>query len=179
MPAHPHFAVREALVSDMPELTRIYNHAIAHTGAVWRDDPATVAEREQWLAAHHASGTPVLVIARGDVVAGYAPYGNFRPFPGYRYTAEHSIYLHPAWQHQGLGGILLDALVDSAREHGIHVLVAVIDSENDASIALHRRRGFEECGSMREVGWKFGQWRDLVFMSRILSAEGPTPAYGS
>lgn len=96
---------------------------------------------------------------------GFASYGDFRPFAGFAATVEHSVYVDPAAQGQGLGRALLAALIDRARAAGLHVMVAGIEAGNTASIALHAKAGFEEAGLLREVGRKFGRWLDLRFMT--------------
>jgi phosphinothricin acetyltransferase len=103
---------------------------------------------------------------------GFASYGDYRPWDGYLHTVEHSIYIHPDAQGRGLGRALLAALIERAEAQGKHVMVAGIEAKNAASIALHRRAGFEEAGQLREVGRKFGRWLDLLFMQKTL----PGPA---
>lgn len=157
--------IREARRADAEAIAEIYNYAIAETIAVWHDDPVDAANRELWISEHQAQGFPVLVAESAGRVVGFAAYGRFRDFHGYRHTVEHSVYVHPAAFHQGIGRHLLVALIHEARERGIHVMVAAIEAGNTASIALHRECGFEDVGTLREVGWKFGAWRDLTFLT--------------
>ena len=114
----------------------------------------------------------MLVAAEGETVLGFATYGDFRPFAGYALTVEHSVYVDPAAQGRGLGGALLRALVNRAREAGLHVMVAGIEASNTASIALHQREGFQNAGVLRQVGRKFGRWLDLLFMQKFLQEAG-------
>mgnify|MGYP004727013515 CR=1 FL=1 len=99
-----------------------------------------------------------------DQVIGYATYGDWRPWDGYRFTVEHSVYVHPDAQGQGVGKHLMQQLITSARKQGKHVMVAGIESGNTGSIILHQKLGFTESGTLREVGTKFGRWLDLTFM---------------
>ena len=98
------------------------------------------------------------------VVLGYASYGPWRDFDGYRHTAEHSVYVRETARGQGIGRNLMEALIAEARSRGIHVLVAGIEAENTASILLHHKMGFLDVGTLHEVGTKFGRWLDLTFM---------------
>jgi L-amino acid N-acyltransferase YncA len=101
-------------------------------------------------------------------VIGFATYGDFRAWPGYAQTVEHSLYVAPEHQRQGTGGLLLEALVARARADRLHVMVAGIAADNAASIALHAMLGFAEVGRMPEIGRKFDRWLDLVLMQLIL-----------
>jgi len=134
------------------------------------------AERLAWMSARRALGYPVLVATAGTAVVGYGTFGDFRAWPGYRYTVEHSVYIHAGHRGRGHGRVLIDELISAAAALGKHVLIAGIDGGNSASIRLHARAGFVEVARMPEVGRKFGRWLDLVFMQRILDAPGaPRP----
>ena len=64
--------------------------------------------------------------------------------------------------------IVNDAIVEEGRARDNHVMIGGVDAANEASLAFHRAAGFEEAGRLREVGWKFGRWLDLVFMHKRL-----------
>lgn len=162
--------VRDAGPADLAGILAIYNHAVVHTTAIWNERVVDLADRERWWRARIEAGMPVLVAedAAGDV-AGYASYGPFRPFEGYRDTVEHSIYVRADLRGNGIGGLLLAQLVERAVAGGLHVMVGGIEAGNAASVALHRRHGFVEAGVLREVGIKFGRRLDLLFMTRALA----------
>jgi L-amino acid N-acyltransferase YncA len=101
-------------------------------------------------------------------IAGYADYSSFRQITGFKHTVEHSVFIDSNFSRQGLGKTLMLKLIDHARQHHIHVMVAAIDHDNKASIVLHEKLGFIQTGYMPQVGQKFGQWRDLVLMQLIL-----------
>ena len=103
----------------------------------------------------------------GRAVA-FASYGDFRAWPGYRYTVEHSVHVAESHRRRGLGRRLVEALVEHAGHAGLHVLVAGVDAGNDASLALHEGLGFERVAHLREVAWKFDRWIDLVLLQRSL-----------
>ena len=103
-----------------------------------------------------------------DRVAGFATFGDFRAWPGYRYTVEHSVHVAEAHRGRGIGTALMRILLERGAACGKHVMVAGIDADNRGSIRMHERLGFVQTGHLEEVGWKFGRWLDLVFMQRRL-----------
>lgn len=161
--------IRDAHEDDLPAVMAIYNDAVLHTTAIWNDRVVDLDDRRGWFATRRGLGYPVLVAERDGVVAGYASFGDFRAFEGYRHTAEHSIYVAEAHRRRGVARALLIELEVRARTCGKHVLVGGIEAGNTASITLHRSLGYNEAGLLREVGTKFGRWLDLVFMQKILA----------
>ncbi|MEI2299892.1 GNAT family N-acetyltransferase [Ensifer sp. MJa1] len=166
--------IRAATEGDLPAICEIYNDAVANTTAIWNETLVDVSNRAAWLKARADAGYPVLVAVSedGDVV-GYASFGDWRAFDGYRHTVEHSVYVHKDRRGGGIGRKLMIALVAEAERIGKHVMVAAIESENAASIHLHAQLGFAETGRMREVGTKFGHWLDLTFMQLVLPTGAP------
>lgn len=163
------YEIANASEADLPGILAIYNDAVQHTTAIWNETLVDLANRRAWLAERTAAGFPVLVArdAAGEVI-GYASYGTWRSIEGFRHTVEHSVYVRSDQRGQGLGPALMQALIERAREAGLHVMVAAIESENAASIRLHQRLGFITTGQMPQVGRKFGRWLDLTFMQLIL-----------
>lgn len=160
--------IRDAEPEDAEAIAAIYNTAVRETTAIWNDVEVDALNRAEWLMARQAQGLPVLVLDEGGVVTGYASYGPFRAFDGYRATVEHSVYIRADRRGGGRGKALLNALIDYARAEERHVLVGAIESGNTASIALHARLGFQEIGVMPQVGQKFGRWLDLTLMQLTL-----------
>lgn len=161
-------AVRHAGPADIPEILAIYNDAVVNTTAIWNDNTVDLAERQGWYDSRMSLGCPVLVATHNDTVLGYASYGPFRPFEGFRGSRELSVYVAATARGRGVGRLLLRALINEATARGVHVLIAGIEAGNDASIALHAAAGFVETGRMPEVGQKFGRFLDLVFMQLVL-----------
>lgn len=160
--------IRDAVEADLVAIRDIYNHAVEHTTAIWNDVLIDVDNRRAWLELRRAKGFPVLVAEVDGRVAGYASYGDWRAFDGYRHTVEHSVYVDKDSRGAGLGKALMLALIDHARASGKHVMIAAIEAGNTASIALHERLGFRLVGIHREVGQKFGRWLDLAAMELML-----------
>ena len=160
--------VRAAAEADLPAILAIYNDAVAKTTAIWNDGFADLDNRRQWFEGRRRLNYPVLVATLDDAVVGYASFGDFRAFDGYRFTVENSVYVAELARRRGAASALLVALIERARTLGKHVMVAGIAGENDISIRLHAKHGFVETARMPEVGLKFGRWLDLVFMQLML-----------
>lgn len=160
--------IRAATEADLPTILAIYNDAVRNTTAIWNDDLVDLDNRRAWLKLRGSQGYPVLVAAEGGAVLGYASYGDFRPFHGYRFTVENSVYVGAEARGRGAGAALLAALVEHAAAVGKHVMVAAIASDNAVSIRLHEKQGFVETARMPEVGFKFGRYLDLVMLQKRL-----------
>lgn len=148
----------------------IFNDAIVNSTALYDYQPRTTQNMVSWFEAKRAGGFPVIGIedAQGRLL-GFCSWGGFRAYPAYKYTVEHSVYVHPQHRGRGLGQQLMELLIAEARQRGdVHVLVGVIDAANAGSIALHKRLGFESVGLMPQVGFKFGRWLDLAFYQLTL-----------
>lgn len=162
--------VRDATSEDAEDILTIYNYAAINTTAVWTNGPADLASRREWIRARQQAGYPVLVAMKGRDVVGFASFGDFRPFPGYRHTVENSVYVDERHHRAGIGRSLLAALIERATALDKHAMVAGIEAANVGSIGLHASLGFAEVGRMPEVGCKFGRWLDLVFMQKTLAS---------
>lgn len=167
--------IRDAVDADAPAIAAIYNDAVVNTTAIWNEVQVDVANRVGWMADRRRLGYPVLVAVDGDgIVLGYASFGDWRAFDGYRHTVEHSVYVRTDRRGGGIGKALMQALITRARDIGKHVMVAAIEAGNQGSIALHEALGFQRTGLMPQVGMKFGRWLDLAFLQLILD-DRPTP----
>ena len=164
------FILRDAIEADLPAIRDIYNHAVEHTTAIWNDVLIDLDNRRAWLEFRRAKGFPVLVAEVDGLIAGYASYGDWRAFDGYRHTVEHSVYVEKDFYGRGLGSALMTALIERAKAGNIHVMIAAIEAGNAGSIALHQKLGFRLVGTHHEVGQKFGRWLDLTMMELKLGA---------
>lgn len=167
--------IRAATSADLPGLLAIYNDVIATSTAVYSFEPATLDERRAWLEARARQRYPVLVAAEGAEVLGFASFGDFRAWPGYARTVEHSVHVRGDRRRGGVGGALVEALLPLAAALDKHAILGCIDAQNEASLRLHAKLGFERVAHFREVGRKFGRWLDAVFVERLLQPAGTPP----
>lgn len=155
----------------------IFNDAILNTTALYEYQPRSLDTVVRWFGAKASAGLPVLgAVGANGALAGFASYGEFRARPAYKYSVEHSVYVHPEWRRQGVARQLMLALIARAELEGFHTMIGGIDAENHASIVLHEQLGFAHAGTIRQSAWKFGRWLDLVFYQRLLP--GPSHPVG-
>ena len=160
--------IRDAREEDLPGLLAIYNEVIANSTAVYNDSPVSLEDRRTWWTARRRQNYPVLVAADESGIVGFASYGDFRSWPGYRYTVEHSVHVRAERRGQRVGRTLMLELLARAARQGKHVMIGGVDAANAGSIAFHERLGFERSALLHEVGFKFGRWLDLLLMQRRL-----------
>jgi phosphinothricin acetyltransferase len=163
------FDIRPARIGDAEAIARIYNASVLGSAATFQVAPDSVAVRRRWLRGRGREH-PVFVVepGGGGGVVGWAALSAYSVREAWRYTVEDSIYLDASVQGRGLGRVVLGHLLGVARELGLHGVVARIEAGQPASLALHRSMGFAEAGRLREAGWKFGCWHDVVYMQRLL-----------
>ena len=172
----PGAIVRDATELDMAAVQAIYAHNVLHGRASFEETPPTLDEMlERRRIVLHA-GLPYLVAEIAGVIAGYSYAISYRPRPAYRFTIEDSVYIADAYHGRGIGATLLGALIARCSAGPWRQMLAIIgDSGNAASIAVHRRLGFEFVGTLKSVGFKLGMWTDTVLMQRALGAGDATP----
>jgi L-amino acid N-acyltransferase len=128
-----------------------------------------------WFKARQQQNHPVLVATDDTGVIGFSALGDFRAWPCYGFTVEHSVHVRADRRGRGVGRALMEALIPRAASLGKHILIAGIDADNAGSLKLHEGLGFERVAHFREVGRKFNRWLDLVFMQRFLDMSGTVP----
>lgn len=150
----------------------ILNEVIASSTALYDYRPRPPESMVAWFGAKDAGGFPVIgAVDEGGHLLGFASYGTFRAWPAYKYSVEHSVYIHRNHRGKGVGMALMQRLIELARQQELHVMVGGIDASNRASVALHEKLGFFHAGTIRHAGYKFGRWLDLAFYQLLL--EGP------
>jgi L-amino acid N-acyltransferase YncA len=155
------------------QILAIFNEAIANSTALYDYQPRVLASMDGWFKTKAANRFPVIGVESDDgQLLGFASYGTFRAWPAYKYSVEHSVYIHAEHRGKGLGEALLQRLIDAAIEQQHHVMVGGIDVANAGSIRLHAKLGFTHAGTIQQAGFKFGRWLDLAFYQLILK----TPA---
>jgi L-amino acid N-acyltransferase len=173
--------IRDAVECDVPGILEIYNDVIANSTAIYTEKPVSLPDRLAWFKARQEQKYPVLVATDATGVLGFISFGDFRAWPCYQYSVEHSVHVRADRRGRGIGGALLEVIVPRASALGKHVLIAGIDADNRSSIKLHARAGFTHVAHFREVGRKFDRWLDLVFMQRFLNQQvrAQSPSAGS
>jgi len=168
--------IRPALADDMPVVGGIYEHYVRTAVATFDEEvppPEFWSERLDLL---NSRGLPFLVASADSEILGYTFAAPWKPRFAYRHTVEDSVYLARGATGQGLGTVLLGALLDGCGRAGIHEVIAVIadgEGEGKASVALHRRFGFAHTGVLQAVGFKFDRWLDTTLMQRSLTLTCP------
>ncbi len=163
--------IRYATENDLEAILSIYNDAILNTTAVYTYKAKTLEDRVLWFQTKQKEGYPLWVYEHDGKIVGYATYGSFRSSPAYKYTIEHSVYVHKDFRKHGFGKALLETIIKDANAKGYATIVAGIDAANTKSIHLHEKFGFVLSGIVHKAGYKFGQWLDLAFYELLL--DGP------
>lgn len=150
-------------------ILEILNEAIVNSTALYDYKPRSMQNMEQWFENKEKGSYPVIGLFNDEgILVGFGSYGTFRAWPAYKYTVEHSLYIHKDFRGKGYGKIILSEIIVQAKKQNFHNLIAGIDSTNLVSIALHKSLGFEFCGAIKQAGYKFSRWLDLEFYQLIL-----------
>jgi len=165
--------IRDAAAGDLPAIQQIYAHHVLSSTATFEEVPPTIEQFAQRLQSVRELGLPWLVAERDGRILGYSYAATYRPGPAYRYTIEDSVYLADGESGKGLGHSLLSALIERCELGPWRQMIAVIaGTQNQSSIALHRKLGFAHVGTQPDTAYKFRQWIDVVFMQRALGKGG-------
>jgi L-amino acid N-acyltransferase len=159
--------IRLAREADCGAIDEIYNHYVARSTCTYQYEPGPLAERVAWFRAH-GEKHPVTVAETGGQIVGWGSLSWFREREGYKFTVEDTVYIRPDRHRQGIGRAILADLIDRARQLGHRTIIAGVSAEQAPSIALHEAFGFREVARLREVGFKFDQWLDVVFLQLVL-----------
>ncbi len=177
MPPTAPILIRASRDSDVEPMLAIYRHHIragveAHVPDMGTPQPDDLRDRRKNL---RDRKLPHLVATRGGEIVGYAYVVMFRKRPAYRFTVKHSIYVHHAHLGQGVGGFLMQGLIDACAVAGFRQMIGYIDGENNASLKLHERFGFNRVGHLPGVAFRHGKWSDSVMVQRSLGPGTTTP----
>ncbi|MGA2639938.1 MAG: N-acetyltransferase family protein [Spirochaetia bacterium] len=159
--------VRAAGHEDLPRILEIYNREVLVSTATYDTVPRTAAEHRKWFSLH-GPDHPVLVADTGGLAAGWASLSPWSDRAAYARSVEVSVYVAEEYRRQGVGRLLLQALIDAGRAHGYRALLARISADNEASMRLHAELGFTVVGTLREVGVKFGRTLDVCIMELLV-----------
>lgn len=155
--------LRLATEADLAAINDIHNHYVLHTSSTYALEPMSLEMRRNWFTSR-AEIHPVTVIEDDGQIVAWGALGFFRLLAGYRTTVENSVYVHLDHMRRGLGSMILRDQQQRATDLGLHSIIAVIDSKQQASIAAHGKLGYREVGRMQEIARKFDRFHDVVFM---------------
>ena len=161
-------AVADAASEDLPQILAIYNEVIRNSTAVYSEEEFTAARGAAWFDAKSQQGFPFIAARDESGVVGFGTFGDFRAWPCYQFSVEHSVHVRSDCRGRGIGRAVVTELIERAKKMRKHVMIAGIDADNAASIGLHQSLGFTVVGHFHEVGFKFGRWLDLKFLERVL-----------
>jgi phosphinothricin acetyltransferase len=156
--------IRPATESDLPAINDIYNHYVYSSTCTYQEQPETLEARHAWFAHHDPARHPITVALREDQIVGWGSLSEFRDRSAYRFTVEDSVYIRHDMHRRGIGSAILADLIQRAKIIGFKTIIAGADAEQLASIAIHRKFGFEEVAHFRKVGFKFQRWLDVIFL---------------
>ena len=159
--------IRSAKESDLAAINDIYNHYVLCSTCTYQEEPESIEDRRRWFA-RHGEAHPIIVAEAEGRIVGWGSLSAYHARSAYRRTVENSVYVHPEFHRRGIGSDLLKELIIHARDQGHHVIIAAIDAEQPASVALHERFGFSKVGHMKHLGFKFNRWLDVIYMELLL-----------
>jgi L-amino acid N-acyltransferase len=161
--------IRPATESDLAAINDIYNHYVHHSTCTYQEEPEPLDDRRQWFN-HHGDKHPVIVAVADRRAIGWGSLSAYHARSAYRRTVENSVYVHHQHHRRGIGSMLLQELIVRARKLGHHAIIAGIDADQPGSVALHTKFHFEPVGHLKQVGFKFDRWLDVLYMELILDA---------
>ncbi len=163
--------IRLATADDLPAINAIYNHFVLCSTCTYREEPETMEDRVAWFD-HHGPKHPITVVELDGEIVGWGSLSPYHSRCAYRNTVENSVYVAHTHHRRGIGRMLLLDLIDRARAVGHHTIIAGIDAEQQASVALHEQAGFKQVAFLNEVGYKFGRWLHVIYMQLMLESDG-------
>ncbi len=159
--------IRDAVEKDLNRINEIYNYYVINSTCTYQTVPETINDRIKWFNSH-GKEYPVIVCEINNDIIGWASISPFHKRHGYKPTVENSIYIKHDFHRQGLGTILLKEIIKRAKEIGYHSMIATISGDQKSSIILHEKFGFKKAADLKEAGFKFNKWLDVVYFQLIL-----------
>jgi L-amino acid N-acyltransferase len=160
--------IRNYKTEDANAILEIINYNIINSAALYDYQPRSLENQIAIFDDKLKKGFPIIVALKNEQVLGFGYYSEFRFREAYKFTVEHSVYVHENYHGKGIGKLLMENLIELAKKQGLHTMIGVIDSENTNSIAFHEQFGFEKAGFIKDSGFKFDRWLHSVFMQKML-----------
>jgi L-amino acid N-acyltransferase len=160
--------IRNYTIDDAQEILEIINYNIINSASLYDYHPRALENQIAIFEDKLLKGFPIIVAVENEIVVGFGYYSEFRFREAYKFTVEHSVYVHENYHGKGIGKLLMIRLIDLAKQQNLHTMIGVIDSENINSIAFHEKFGFEKAGFIKDSGFKFDRWLHSVFMQKML-----------
>jgi len=160
--------IRNYKTEDAATIVDIINYNILNSTALYDYQPRTLENQIAIFEDKLKKGFPIIVAVANTKVVGFGYYSEFRFREAYRFTVEHSVYVANDFHGKGIGKLLLQNLIDLARQQKLHTMIAVIDSENQNSVAFHEQFGFKTVAVLKETGFKFNRWLHSQLMQLML-----------
>lgn len=160
--------IRPYQIEDTKAILEIINYNILNSTALYDYETRNIEIQITIFEYKLKKGFPIIVATENEIVVGFGYYSEFRFREAYKFTVEHSVYVHPKHIGKGFGKLLLEQLIHLAKAQKLHTMIGVIDSENQTSIDFHKKFGFEIVGTIKESGFKFERWLHSVFMQKML-----------
>jgi L-amino acid N-acyltransferase len=159
--------IRLANSADLAAINEIYNYYVLNSTCTYQETLEPMEGRRGWFE-KHGDRHPITVAEIDGRIVGWGSLSAYHARSAYRNTVENSVYVHHEFHRRGVGGAILGDLIARAKSIGHHAIIAGIDAEQGASVALHRKFGFEHVGHLKQVGFKFGRWLDVIYMELLL-----------
>jgi phosphinothricin acetyltransferase len=162
------FAIRQARRDDVASINDIYNYYVTHSTCTYQETPESFETRQAWFE-RHGPEHPVTVAEADGRVIGWGALSPFHERSAYRFTVQNSVYVDHEYQRRGVGDAILKDLIARARTVGHRTIIAGIDASQEGSVTIHAKHGFEKVAHLKEVGYKFERWLDVVYMQLIVT----------
>jgi L-amino acid N-acyltransferase YncA len=156
-------SIRMATADDLPAINDIYNYYVLNSTCTYQEEPERLEDRKRWFDRHGEKHPVIVAIVEGKIV-GWGSLSPFHTRSAYRFAVENSVYLDHRFHRRGIGSALLEELISRGQRLGHHTIIAGVDGEQAASLALHKKYGFAEVAHFKQVGFKFGRWLDVIYM---------------
>jgi len=158
--------IRNAKQNDLAVINDIYNYYVLNSTCTFQTEPETFEGRNKWFNEHNEEYP--IIVAENNRIIGWASISKYQKRQAYKPTVENSIYIRNDKLGNGVGTILITEIIRLAKDIGYHSIVAVISGDQELSIHFHERHGFKKVAHLKEAGYKFNKWLDVVYYQLLL-----------